>query len=74
MNPVRIFVSSVQCAPAGLPSPEFRQDGRRFGQILWRRSETGCLSLQQGTLWGPGWDHAGFKVEALVKTGRAPVQ
>lgn len=41
------------CEEAGLPAPEFRQDGGQFVQTLWRPVSP---VTQDGTRIGPGWD------------------
>ncbi len=64
-----------QCAQAGLPTPEFRQDGGQFIQTMWRPKMadeldgTESLGTKPGTKSGPSRD----QVKILVKasTGAA---
>jgi len=64
-----------QCAKAGLPAPEFRQDGGQFIQTLWRPKGTTdgadvtTAGTKPGTKLGPSRD----QVQILVKasTGAA---
>ena len=63
------------CAQAGLPAPEFRQDGGQFIQTLWRPkgttggAEVATAGTKPGTKSGPSGD----QVEILAKasTGAA---
>ncbi len=53
------------CAQAGLPTPEFRQDGGQFIQILWRpiAPQIAAPLDQPGTKWAP----SGHQVAILEK-------
>jgi len=44
------------CEQAGLPSPDFRQDGRQFVQVLWKPD-------LHGTKMGPRRDQDGTKID-----------
>ena len=64
-----------QCAQAGLPAPEFRQDGGQFIQTLWRLKVgdelggTESLGTKSGTKSGPSRDQV--KILAKASTGAA---
>ncbi len=64
-----------QCAQAGLPAPEFRQDGGQFIQTLWRPKMadeldgTESLGTKPGTKSGPSRDQV--KILAKASTGAA---
>ncbi|MDE2617145.1 MAG: DUF4062 domain-containing protein [Burkholderiales bacterium] len=59
------------CAQAGLPTPEFRQDGGQFIQTLWR--PTGAAEGAEGTKSGTKSAPSRHQVEILAKasTGAA---
>jgi predicted HTH transcriptional regulator len=67
------------CAQAGLPPPEFRQDGGQFIQTLWRPKVTGDVDSAEspgtmsgtklGTKSGPSRDQV--KILAKASTGAA---
>ena len=67
------------CAQAGLPQPEFRQDGGQFIQTLWRPKATDLVpgtepqGTQSGTKLGTKSAPSRHQVEILVKasTGAA---
>ena len=64
-----------QCAQAGLPTPEFRQDGGQFIQTLWRPKgatdvvEVTAAGTKPGTKSGPSRDQV--KILAKASTGAA---
>ena len=64
-----------QCAQAGLPAPEFRQDGGQFIQTLWRLKgaadvvEVTAAGTKPGTKSGPSRDQV--KILAKASTGAA---
>ena len=64
-----------QCAQAGLPAPEFRQDGGQFIQTLWRPRDTteGAEVATAGTKSGTKLAPSRHQVEILAKasTGAA---
>jgi predicted HTH transcriptional regulator len=64
-----------QCAQAGLPAPEFRQDGGQFIQTLWRPKGAADVVevVAQGTKSGTKSGLSRDQVEILVKasTGAA---
>jgi predicted HTH transcriptional regulator len=63
------------CAQAGLPAPEFRQDGGQFIQTLWRPKavsapdSTEPLGTKSGTKSGPSRDQV--QILAKASTGAA---
>ena len=63
------------CAQAGLPAPEFRQDGGQFIQTLWRPkgatdgAEVAAAGTKQGTKSGPSPHQV--KILAKASTGAA---
>ena len=64
-----------QCAQAGLPAPEFRQDGGQFIQTVWRPKSAADVVevVAQGTKSGTKSGLSRDQVEILVKasTGAA---
>ena len=64
-----------QCAQAGLPAPEFRQDGGQFIQTLWRPKgavdvvEVTAADTKPGTKSGPSRDQV--KILAKASTDAA---
>jgi predicted HTH transcriptional regulator len=54
-----------QCARAGLPPPEFRQNGEQFVQVLWRPRRDRIISAKTGDLVGTKLGLSGDQVEVL---------
>ena len=56
------------CREAGLPEPEFRQDGGQFVQTIWRPKPAAAPrdTTQAGTKWGPSGDQAETLRKCLV--------
>jgi len=54
-----------QCARAGLPPPEFRQNGEQFVQVLWRPVRDRITSAKSEDLVGTKLGLSGDQVEVL---------
>lgn len=54
-----------QCARAGLPPPEFRQNGGQFIQVLWRPKRDRMIGAQTGDQVGTKLGLSGDQVEVL---------
>jgi len=54
-----------QCARAGLPPPEFRQNGGQFVQVLWRPKRDRMIGAQTGDQVGTKLGLSGDQVEVL---------
>jgi len=65
------------CAQAGLPAPEFRQDGGQFIQTLWRPkgaaedAEVATAGTKPGTKSAPSRHQVGTKSKSLPKPALA---
>ncbi len=54
-----------QCARAGLPPPEFQQNGGQFIQVLWRPKRDRMIGAQTGNQVGTKLGLSGNQVEVL---------